>query len=89
MTGIPTGAQNCIDRLTEIAAADPLPSYEGQPEQIINDGLMWSDEKSKCSIGSDAALRLKVFDLSNAWRLNDAAKVRSLLAEIKQAAPQG
>ncbi len=87
-TGIPTGVQNCLDRLIEIAAADPLPSYEGQPEQIINDGLMWNDEKSKCSIGTDQALRLKVSELANAWRMKDAAKVRSHLTEIKQAAPQ-
>lgn len=87
-TGIPTGVHNCIDRLTEIAAADPLPEYGGQAEQIINDGLMWNDEKSKCSIGSDATLRMKVFDLSTAWRTKDGAKVRSLLGEIKQAAPQ-
>jgi hypothetical protein len=87
-TGVPTGVHNCIDRLTEVAAADPLPSYEGQPEQIINDGLMWSDEKSKCSIGTDSALRLKVLELSTAWRMKDAAKVRSLLGEIKQAVPQ-
>ncbi|HVF92428.1 MAG TPA: hypothetical protein VNH22_20345 [Blastocatellia bacterium] len=87
-TGIPTGVQNCLDRLIEVAAADPLPAYEGQPEQIINDGLMWNDEKSKCSIGTDSAQRLRVLQLSNAWRMKDAAKVRSLLTEIKGAAPQ-
>ena len=87
-TGVPTGVQNCIDRLIEIAAADPFPAYEGQAEQIINDGLLWNDEKSKCSIGTDAALRSKVAEAGNAWRMKDAAKVRTLLGEIKQAAPQ-
>jgi len=87
-TGVPTGVQNCLDRLIEIAAADPLPSYEGQPEQIINDGLMWNDEKSRCSMGTDSAQRLRVLQLSTAWRMKDAAKVRSLLTEIKGSAPQ-
>jgi len=87
-TGVPTGVHNCIDRLIEIAAADPFPAYEGQAEQIINDGLLWNDEKSKCSIGTDAALRSKVAEASNAWRMKDAAKARTLLGEIKQAVPQ-
>ncbi len=87
--GVPTGVQNCIDRLIEISSADPLPSYEGQPQQIVNNGLLWNDPKSKCSVASDANLRGKVFTMSNAWRMNDAAKVRSLLHEIKSAAPQG
>ncbi|HYP29430.1 MAG TPA: hypothetical protein VE262_22155 [Blastocatellia bacterium] len=87
-TGVPTGVHNCLDRLIEIASADPLPAYEGQAEQIINDGLLWNDEKSKCSIGTDATLRSKLAEASNAWRMKDAAKVRTLLGEVKQGAPQ-
>jgi hypothetical protein len=87
--GVPTGVQACIDRLIEIASADPLPDYEGQPEQIINNGLLWNDEDSKCSIGTDAKLRLQLFEVSNAWRIKDTSKVRSVLQEVKSAAPQG
>jgi hypothetical protein len=50
---------------------------------------MWNDAKSNCSIGVDQDLRLKVNRMSTAWQLKDAATVRSLLAEIKSAAPQG
>ena len=88
MRGVPTGVQNCLDHLIEMASADPLIPYEGHPQEIINNGLLWNDPKSKCSVASDASLRGKVFDVSTAWRMNDAAKVRSLLQEIKSAAPQ-
>lgn len=87
-TGVPTGVQNCIDALIEIAANDPLVPYDGRAEEIINNGLMWNDPKSKCSVGTDSALRLKLFNLSNAWRRNNASEVRSLLQEIKSSAPQ-
>ena len=87
-TGVPTGVQNCIDALIEIAGNDPLVSYEGRPEEIVNNGLMWNDPKSKCSVGTDSAIRLKLFNLSNAWRRNNASEVRSLLQEIKSSAPQ-
>ena len=86
--GIPKGVQACIDRLIKIASADPLPAYEGQAEDIINNGLLWNDPKSKCSIGTDQALRSKVSSIAAAWRQKDAEKVRSLLQEIKAAAPQ-
>lgn len=89
MRGIPKGVQACIDHLTEIASADPLVAYEGHPQQVVNNGLLWNDPKSKCSIGDDAKLRLKVSEMASAWQMKDAAKVRSLLQEIKSAAPQG
>ena len=88
-TGVPKGVQACIDRLIQIASADPLPEYGGQAEQIINGGLLWNDPKSKCSIGSDQALRNKVSAVVTAWREKNAEKVRSLLQELKSAAPQG
>ncbi|HJQ68202.1 MAG TPA: hypothetical protein VKA70_04485 [Blastocatellia bacterium] len=88
MAGVPRGVQNCLDHLIEMASADPLIPYEGHPSEIVNNGLMWNDPKSKCSIGSDSALRLKVSNMATAWNEKDAAKVRSLLQEIKSAAPQ-
>ncbi|HEU4388975.1 MAG TPA: hypothetical protein VFV34_14340 [Blastocatellia bacterium] len=88
-TGTPKGVQACIDRLIQIASADPLPAYEGQPETIINGGLLWNDPKSKCSIGDDQALRAKVGAVAKAWREKNADQVRSLLQELKSAAPQG
>jgi hypothetical protein len=86
--GIPKGVQACLDRLIKIASADPLPPYGGQAEQIINGGLLWHDAKSRCSIGEDQSLRLKVAEVVKAWRSKDAAQVRSLLQELKSAAPQ-
>ena len=86
---VPKGVQKCIDHLLEMANAEPMIAYEGHPRKIVNEGLMWNDAKSNCSIGTDAALRLKVLEMSNAWQMKDAAKVRSLLTEIKSAAPQG
>lgn len=87
MGGIPKGAQACVDRLIEIASADPLPAFGGQAEQIVNNGLLWDDPKSKCSIGSDQGLRSKVSAMAVAWREKNAEKTRSLLQEIKAAAP--
>jgi hypothetical protein len=86
--GVPTGVQNCIDHLIEMASADPLVAYEGHPSEVVNNGLMWNDPKSKCSVGTDPSLRLKVSNMATAWTLKDAAKVRSLLQEIKSTAPQ-
>jgi hypothetical protein len=88
-TGIPKGVHNCIDALIKMAAADPLINYEGRPSDIINNGLLWNDPKSKCSIGDNKDLRLKLLDVANAWRQKDAARTRSLLEEVKSAAPQG
>lgn len=85
---VPKGVQKCIDHLIEMANAEPMTPYEGHPQKVINEGLMWNDEKSNCSIGADQDLRMKVLKMSNAWKMKDAATVRSLLAEIKSAAPQ-
>jgi hypothetical protein len=85
---VPKGVQKCLDHLVEMANTEPMTPYEGHPSKIINEGLMWNDAKSNCSIGTDQALRLKVFELSKAWQLKDATTVRSLLTEIKSAAPQ-
>jgi hypothetical protein len=87
-TAVPKGVQACIDRLIEIASADPLPAYGGQAEKIVNDGLLWNDPKSKCSVGDDQALRTKISNMVVEWRQKNADKVRSLLQEIKSAAPQ-
>lgn len=86
--GVPKGVQNCIDALIQIAEKDPLAEYEGRPEKIINEGLMWNDPKSNCYVGDDINLRKKILDLANAWRAKNASSVRSLLQEIKSAAPQ-
>jgi hypothetical protein len=81
-TGIPSGVENCLNRLATLAAADPLINYEGQPSNIINNGLLWNDPKSKCSLGDDAARRKQVFELSNAWRTKNAEQVRSILTSM-------
>jgi hypothetical protein len=79
---VPSGVDNCLNTLARIAARDPLPNYEGRPSQIINNGLLWNDPKSKCSVGDDATKRAKIFELANAWRMKDASKVRSILQEL-------
>lgn len=86
--GVPKGVSKCLERLTELASAEPMAAYEGQAQQIVNDGLLSNDPKSNCSIGDDAKLRLKVTEMATAWRAKDASKVQSLLQEIKSAAPQ-
>ena len=86
MKGVPKGVDKCIEHLMEMAAEEPMTPYEGHPQEIINDGLLWNDPKSKCSVGDNHDLRLKIIEMAKAWRMNDAAKVRSLLDEIKQAA---
>jgi hypothetical protein len=80
--GIPSGMENCLKALMQMAERDPLPEYEGRPEQIINNGMLWTDAKAKCPVGDDQAKRLKLFELAKAWRLKDAAKVRSILQEL-------
>jgi hypothetical protein len=82
MRGVPNGVENCLNHLAQMAAADPLIEYEGHPSEIINNGLLWNDAKSKCSLGDDQDKRKKVFEIANAWRTKDAAKVRSLLQEL-------
>ena len=88
MRGVPSGVQACLEHLSQMAATEPMTPYEGHPAEIINNGLLWNDAKSKCSIGTDPQLRLKVGKLSTAWRQKDAAAVKSLLEEIKSAAPK-
>ncbi|HTG14423.1 MAG TPA: hypothetical protein VK747_04050 [Blastocatellia bacterium] len=86
MSGVPNGVPNCIKHLAKMAEKDPLINYDGHPSEIVNNGLMWNDPKSHCSIGSDDAMRKKVVEMANAWRMKDSATVRSLLAELGSAA---
>jgi hypothetical protein len=86
MSGVPNGVPNCIKHLAKMAEKDPLINYDGHPSEIVNNGLMWNDPKSHCSIGSDDAMRKKVVELANAWRMKESATVRSLLAELGSAA---
>jgi hypothetical protein len=88
MAGVPSGVGNCIKHLSEMAAKDPLIAFEGHPEDIVNNGLLWNDPKSKCSVGSDENMRQKIFDLATAWRMKDAAKVRSILQELEGMSPK-
>ena len=88
MKGVPSGVGNCIKHLSDMASKDPLISFEGHPEEIVNNGLLWNDPKSKCSVGSDENMRKKLFELTTAWRLKDAAKVRSLLQELESMSPK-
>ena len=88
MAGVPSGVGTCIKHLSEMAAKDPLIAYEGHPEEIVNNGLLWNDPKSKCSIGSDENMRKKIFDLVTKWRMNDAAAVRSILQELEAMSPK-
>ena len=88
MAGVPSGVTNCVKHLSEMAAKDPLIAYEGHPSEIVNNGLLWNDPKSKCSVGSDENMRQKVFDLATNWRMNDAGKVRSILQELEGMSPK-
>ena len=88
MAGVPSGVANCVKHLSEMAAKDPLIAYEGHPSEIVNNGLLWNDPKSKCSVGSDENMRQKVFDLATNWRMNDAGKVRSILQELEGMSPK-
>jgi len=88
MAGVPSGVGNCIKHLSQMAAKDPLIAYEGHPEEVINNGLLWNDPKSKCSVGSDENMRKKVADLASKWRMHDAAAVRSILQELEGMSPK-
>ncbi|HEX8183240.1 MAG TPA: hypothetical protein VF747_00765, partial [Blastocatellia bacterium] len=81
MSGVPSGVENCLNHLAQMAASDPMIDYEGHPSEIINNGLLWNDSKSKCAT-SDQAQREKIFEVATAWRMKDSAKVRSLLSEL-------
>ncbi|HEY6334090.1 MAG TPA: hypothetical protein VI756_32545 [Blastocatellia bacterium] len=85
--GVPSGGVGaCADRLSKLAEKDPLPKYEGTPEEIVNNGLLWNDPHSKCAV-TDEAMREKVFSLATAWREGKGDQVRSLIGEIKASAP--
>lgn len=90
----PKGAQaatspaGCVDQLIKLAEKDPLIDYEGRPEDIVNNKLLWNDPKSKCYVGGEQAMRNKLLELANTWRRKDAAAVRSMLQEIKSSVPQ-
>jgi len=88
MAGVPSGVSNCIKHISEMASKDPLIAFEGHPEEVVNNGLLWNDPKSKCSVGSDENMRKKIFELTTAWRMNDAAKVRSILQELEGMSPK-
>jgi len=79
VAAMPTTPQDCLNRLATLAAREPLPAYEGEPMKIVNEGLLWST--GKCAV-TDQAQRLKLADLANKWRMNDAASVRSSLQEM-------
>jgi hypothetical protein len=85
--GIPSGAGACVERLEQLASKEPLTPFESGPDQIINNGLLWNDPKSKCSVGADQAVRSKVFAVATAWQQKDAATVKSALADLKSAVP--
>ena len=86
MAGVPKGVPNCIKHLSQMAAKDPLIDYFGHPSEIINDGLLWNDPKSKCSVAGDEAMKKKVLELAEAWRKKDATQVRSILGELESSA---
>lgn len=88
MAAIPSTPQDCLNRLAKLAAKDPLPGYDGEPSKIINEGLLWTGEKAKCPV-SDQAQRLKLFELANKWRMNDAAGVREILQGLGATAAAG
>jgi hypothetical protein len=84
---IPSGAGACVARLDEWASKEPLPAYDKGPEQVINNGLLWNDPHSKCSVGSDQAVRTKVVAVATAWQQKDAGKVKEALAALKGSIP--
>jgi hypothetical protein len=85
--GIPSGAAACVAKLEQLASKEPLTPYEKGPDQIINNGLLWNDPHSKCSVGSDQAVRNKVFTVVTVWQQKDAAKVKEALADLKTSLP--
>jgi hypothetical protein len=85
--GIPSGAGACVARLEQLASKEPMTPFESGPDQIINNGLLWNDPKSKCSVGADQAVRSKVFAVATAWQQKDAATVKTALADLKGSVP--
>jgi hypothetical protein len=89
MHGVPHGVAECIEHLQKMAQADPLIPYEGHPQEVINNGLLWNSPKSHCSVGDNQQLRDKIVSVATAWQQKNAASVRSLLDEAKGMAPAG
>src|SRR5215467_6649668 len=53
MRGVPHGVGACNEHLQQMAQADPLIAYEGHPQEVINNGLLWNNPKSHCSVGDN------------------------------------
>jgi hypothetical protein len=85
--GIPSGAGNCVAKLEQLASKEPLTPYEKGPDQIINNGLLWDNPHSKCSVGSDQAVRNKVFAVATAWQKKSADELKTALADLKNSVP--
>jgi hypothetical protein len=85
--GIPSGAGNCVAKLEQLAAKEPLTPYEHGPDQIINNGLLWNDPHSKCSVGTDQAVRNKVFAVATAWQKKNGDELKTALADLKSSIP--
>ena len=85
--GIPSGAGACVAKLEQLASKEPLTPYEKGPEQIINNGLLWNDPHSKCSVGTDQSVRDKVFAVATAWQQKNSSGVQSALADLKSSVP--
>src|SRR5262245_31663903 len=66
MRGVPKGVAACIEHLQQMAQADPLIAYEGHPQEIVNNGLLWNSPKSHCSVGDNEQLRKKIVDAATA-----------------------
>jgi hypothetical protein len=85
VVSIPNGAAACVEKLEQLAGSS-TPFEEG-PSKIINEGLLWNDARSKCSVGADQGLRKKIFDMATAWELKDMSKVQSILSDVKASLP--
>ena len=85
--GIPSGAGACVAKLEQLASKEPMTPFENGPDQIINNGLLWNDPHSKCSVGSDQTVRNKVFAVATAWQQKNSSGVQSALADLKSSVP--
>jgi hypothetical protein len=61
-------------------------AYEGEPNKIVDEGLLWNDPRSKCAI-TDPSLRDKVFAIATAWQEKNGEHVRSWLSDLKSSVP--
>jgi hypothetical protein len=80
MRGVPAGVQACLEHLSQMAATEPMTPYEGHPAEIINNGLLWNDANSKCSIGTDPQ-QTEGGKLPTAWQKDAAAVVAARESE--------